>query len=90
MGLSVSQGHFGGRIQEHGLIRGHGLYPNTKIVLLESITGLWTLGTQRTIMVRPKAHELGQRSFAMFELGLGLCASMGLYMGFYGNAAIGF
>ena len=36
MGLSVSQGHFGGLIREHGLIRGHGLIRRHQVVLLKS------------------------------------------------------
>ena len=37
MGLSVSQGHFGGLIREHGLVRGHGLIRRHQVVLLKSI-----------------------------------------------------
>ena len=37
MGLSVSPGHFGGLIREHGLTRGHGLLHRHQNVLLKSI-----------------------------------------------------
>ena len=37
MGLSVSQGHFGGLIREHGLIRGYGLIRRHQVVPLKSI-----------------------------------------------------
>ena len=39
MGLSVSQGHFGGLIREHGLIRGHGLIRRHQHCAIEKYQG---------------------------------------------------
>ena len=46
MGLSVSQGHFG------GLIRGHSLYAGTKIVLLKSIKEVRSALLKNTVQTK--------------------------------------
>ena len=69
MGLSVSQGHFGRLIREHGLIRGCGLIRRHQVVLLKSIKEVRSTLLKTTVQTKTTddcAETYGKKLMCMY------------------------